>query len=76
MFYREIIAVYSEIQTKRIHKICVRNMGEWGKAVCIMRLGIILYRGEYPASSPDRFILVARVPFSYWIGGLVNYRTH
>jgi hypothetical protein len=74
MFYREIIAVCSEIHTKHIHTICVWNMGEWGKALCILRVDIILYRDEYPASSPDRFILVARVPFSYWIGGLVNYR--
>jgi len=75
MFYREIIAVYSKIHTKHIHTICVRNMGEWGKTLCILRLGVILYGGEYPASSPDRFVLVARVPFSYWIGVLVNYRT-
>jgi hypothetical protein len=75
MLYREIIAVYSEIHTKHIHKICVWNMDEWGKALCLLRLGIILYRGEYPASSPGRFILVARVPFSYWMGELVNYRT-
>jgi hypothetical protein len=50
MFYREIIAVCSEIQTKHIHAICVRNMGEQGKALCILRLGIMLYRAEYPAS--------------------------
>jgi hypothetical protein len=50
-------------------------MGEWGKDLCILRLGIILYRGEYPVSSPDHFILGARALFSYWIGGLVNYRT-
>jgi len=75
MFYREIIAVCTEIHTKHIHTIYLRNMGEWGKALCILRLGIMLYRGEYPASSPDSFILVLRVPFSYWIGGLANYRT-
>jgi hypothetical protein len=75
MFYRETIAVYSEIHTKHIHTICVRNMGEWGNALCILRLDIILYRGKYPASSPDRFVVVVRVPFSYWIGELVNYIT-
>ena len=63
MFCREIIAVCSEIHTKYIHTIYLRNMGEVGKALCILRLGIILYRGEYPSSALAALSLWQESPF-------------
>jgi hypothetical protein len=63
MFYREIIAVCSEIHTKHIHTVCVRNMGEWGRALCILRLDIFCIEASTQIQALTALSLWQEPPF-------------